>query len=95
MALRAVVAERPILAADHDWFGFMIRSYGMGYLAPEATQELSAIIPKILEQSGHYSLKQSASAVRDFNHPDHYAQVVTDAIFNKEGTRKVGGYELD
>lgn len=82
IALRAIVAERPILASDGDWFRYMINQFacGMTISPPRSPRLVAEAICTSLGEFSDYRPLAETQQIKDFNHPGNYANTTFRAI---------------
>jgi len=95
MALRAMVAERTILAADESWFSYMVRKFESGTLVsnPDDPEAVACAIRESLDRSAHFKTSKKAKALCSFNDPSNYAELVIKAMFHKNGAYSADSYD--
>jgi len=93
IALRSIVAERPILASDGDWFRYMIKNFGIGKTisAPGDHKSVARAIRSMVEEFRNYVPLEAVQHVKDFNRTENFTDTALNVILGNSGASRKNG----
>lgn len=86
LMLRAVAAERPVIAHDFGWCGAMVRRFGFGALTDiEDRDRFARDLADALENSAGYTESEETRRLLAFHDPDNFAETMLDGVRERTG----------
>jgi glycosyltransferase involved in cell wall biosynthesis len=86
ITLRAVAANRPVLAADDGWCGRMVPAFGMGWVSnPRDTQRFGGAIRTSLEAAPNWKRNDACNKLLEFHNPANFAAIFTERLRERLG----------
>lgn len=88
MALRSMVAERPILTSNGKWFQYMVSNFciGMTFPNPGNIPSVARCLEASLEAASAFKTSTAAKKIIEFNRPENYANTIIRAVLGKNLT---------
>jgi len=92
MALRAMVAEVPILVSDEEWFKYMVSEFRIGETIPKPhnPKNVAIHIVKSLAGSSDYLPSLESRKIVAFNQPENYAATLIAAVTGSLNSGELG-----
>jgi glycosyltransferase involved in cell wall biosynthesis len=86
ITLRAVAANRPVLAADDRWCGRMVPAFGMGWTSnPRNVDQFAAAIRTSLEAAPSWRRSEACDRLLRFHAPENFTAVFTQRLRERTG----------
>jgi glycosyltransferase involved in cell wall biosynthesis len=86
ITLRAVAANRPVLAADDGWCGRMVPAFGMGWTSnPRDSQRFADAIRTSLEAAPGWQRGEACNKLLEFHKPANFAAIFTERLRERLG----------
>jgi glycosyltransferase involved in cell wall biosynthesis len=86
ITLRAVAANRPVLAADDGWCGRMVPAFGMGSTAdPRNANQFAVAIRTSLEAAPTWRRNEASSRLLRFHAPENFTAIFTQRLRERTG----------
>jgi glycosyltransferase involved in cell wall biosynthesis len=86
IALRAVAASRPVLAADDGWCGRMVPAFGMGWTSnPRDADQFAAAIRSSLEAAPTWRRNEACNRLLRFHAPENFTATFTQRLRERTG----------
>jgi glycosyltransferase involved in cell wall biosynthesis len=90
ITLRAVAANRPVLAADDGWCGRMVPAFGMGWTSnPRRVDQFAAAIRTSLEAAPAWRRSEPCNRLLRFHAPENFTAVFTQRLRERTGREPV------
>jgi glycosyltransferase involved in cell wall biosynthesis len=85
ITLRAVAANRPVLAADDGWCGRMIPAFGMGWTSnPRNVDQFAAAIRTSLEAAPAWRRNEACDRLLHFHAPENFTAIFTQRLRERQ-----------
>jgi glycosyltransferase involved in cell wall biosynthesis len=75
--IRAVAAERPVLASEAGWPGYVTRENSLGWIYPQARAHRPQAIARSLSAAQGFGLSPPARAFADFHSVSRFREILT------------------
>jgi glycosyltransferase involved in cell wall biosynthesis len=86
IVLRAVAANRPVLAADDGWCGRMVPAFNMGWTSnPRNVDQFAAAIHTSLDQASSWRRSEACDRLLRFHAPENFTAVFTKRLRERVG----------
>jgi glycosyltransferase involved in cell wall biosynthesis len=86
IALRAVAANRPVLAADDGWCGRMVPEFGMGWTSnPRNVSQFAEAICTSLAAAPTWHCNEACNRLLEFHAPQNFTAIFTQRLRERMG----------